>query len=165
MPPGAEGVKQIVDAFRAAFPDLQITIEELVAEGDKVCARSTMRGTHRGVLFGVAPTGKAVAMAGLTMVTIVDGRLIESYVRNDVAGLISQIGAGAPSRRREALTTELAQVMVCVEIAQRRHAASDIEDRTRISASGLLASVVMRSDRLQLGRSAANATGCVPPTS
>ena len=97
-PSGPEGVKQIINTFRAAFPDLQITIEELVAEGDKVCARSTMRGTHRGVLFGLAPTGKAVAMAGLTMVTVVDGRLVESYVRNDVAGLMSQLGAGAPAR-------------------------------------------------------------------
>lgn len=96
-PAGPEGVKQIINTFRAAFPDLQITIEELVAEGDKVCARSTMRGTHRGVLFGVAPTGRAVAMAGLTMVTVVDGRLVESYVRNDVAGLMSQIAAGAPA--------------------------------------------------------------------
>lgn len=58
-PSGPEGVKQIVTMFRAAFPDLKITIEDQVAEGDKVCSRSTMRGTHRGVIFGISGTAKS----------------------------------------------------------------------------------------------------------
>jgi steroid delta-isomerase-like uncharacterized protein len=88
---GADAVKQIVSAFRTAFPDLSITIDELVAEGDKVCARATSRGTHNGPLFGLAPTGKSITMVGLTMVTIIDGRLTESWVRNDITGLMNQI--------------------------------------------------------------------------
>jgi predicted ester cyclase len=48
--------------FRAAFPDLKITIDALIAEGDKVCARATTRGTHEGTLFGIPATGKAVTM-------------------------------------------------------------------------------------------------------
>jgi predicted ester cyclase len=88
---GAEAVKQIVTAFRTAFPDLSITIDELVAEGDIVCARATSRGTHNGPLFGIAPTGKSITMTGLTMVTIIDGRLTESWVRNDITGLMNQI--------------------------------------------------------------------------
>ena len=53
-PPGAEGVKSVVSMFRGAFPDLEITLDDVIAEGDEVAARSTLRGTHRGVLFGVA---------------------------------------------------------------------------------------------------------------
>ena len=91
-PPGPEAVKQVVTMFRKAFPDLKIAIEELVAEGDKVCARATTRGTHKGTFFGVPATGKAVTMSGLTMVRIVDGRIIESWVKNDVGSLMRQIG-------------------------------------------------------------------------
>ena len=92
-PEGPEAIKQVVSMFRSAFPDLKITIEELVAEGDKVCARFTTRGTHQGVLFGVPATGKAVTMKGLTMVRIADGRLVESWVKNDIMGLMSQLNA------------------------------------------------------------------------
>jgi len=92
-PPGTEAVKQAVVMFRAAFPDLNITIEDLVAEGDKVCARATTRGTHRGTFLGIPATGKAVTMPGLTMVRIVDGYIMESWVRNDVVTLMKQIGA------------------------------------------------------------------------
>ena len=90
-PPGPQAVAAVVAMFRAAFPDLTIEIDELVAEGDKVCARATTRGTHRGTIFGLAPTGKTVTMTGLTMVRIVDGRLVESWVKNDVAGLMRQL--------------------------------------------------------------------------
>jgi steroid delta-isomerase-like uncharacterized protein len=96
-PPGPQAVAEVVRMFRAAFPDLVITIDELVAEGDKVCARATTRGTHRGPMFGLPPTGKPVTMTGLTMVRIVDGRLVESWVKNDVTGLMRQLGAGSPT--------------------------------------------------------------------
>jgi steroid delta-isomerase-like uncharacterized protein len=95
-PSGPEGVRQIVSTFRGAFPDLKITIEDQVSEGDRVCSRTTMRGTHQGAIFGVAPTGRTVTMSGLTMVRIVDGRLVESWVKNDVMGLMGQLGAGRP---------------------------------------------------------------------
>jgi steroid delta-isomerase-like uncharacterized protein len=95
-PSGADGVVQVVSMFRNAFPDMKITIEDLVAEGDKVTARSVLRGTHQGALFGIAPTGKQVAMASLTMVTVRDGKIVESWVRSDVQGLMGQIGASPP---------------------------------------------------------------------
>ncbi len=94
-PPGREGVRQIVSTFRAAFPDLEITIEDQVAEEDKVCSLTTMRGTHRGSIYGVAGTGKKVSVTGLTMVRLVGGRIAESWVKNDVLGLMNQIGAGS----------------------------------------------------------------------
>jgi predicted ester cyclase len=58
-----------------------------------------MRGTHRGPIFGLAPTGKAVTMTGMTMVRVADGRLVESWVRNDVMGLMSQLAAGSAAQR------------------------------------------------------------------
>ena len=94
-PPGADGVATVVRMFRAAFPDLTITIEDQVAEGDKVCSRSVTRGTHKGVLFGIQPTNKAVVMPGLTWVRIVNGRLVESWVKNDTAALFKQLGVTA----------------------------------------------------------------------
>ena len=93
-PPGAEGVKAVVTMFRGAFPDLQITLDEVIAEGDSVAARSTLRGSHRGPIFGIEPTGKAVAMVSLTFVHVRDGRLTDSLVKNDVASLMRQLGAG-----------------------------------------------------------------------
>ena len=97
-PPGREAIRQVVSMFRAAFPDLTITIEDQVAEGDMVCSRTVTRGTHRGTLFGIPATGNVVAMRGMTFVRIVDGRVAESWVNNDVMGLMSQLGAGAASR-------------------------------------------------------------------
>ena len=97
-PKGPDAIKQVVTMFRGAFPDLKITIEDMIAEGDKVCARATTRGTHKGTLFGIPGTGKVVTMTGLTMVTIIDGRLVESWVKNDVMGLMKQIGADLEKR-------------------------------------------------------------------
>jgi predicted ester cyclase len=90
-PAGPEGVREIARQFRAAFPDLSITVEAQIAEGDLVCSRTTTRGTHRGELFGIPPTGRAVTMTGLTMVRMVDGRFLEGWVKNDVAGLMRQM--------------------------------------------------------------------------
>jgi steroid delta-isomerase-like uncharacterized protein len=92
-PSGPEAVKQVVRMFRDAFPDLKITVEESVAEADKVCVRATTRGTHQGTFLGVPATGKTVAMSGLTMVRVADGRITDSWVKNDVTGLMKQIGA------------------------------------------------------------------------
>ena len=90
--PGRDGVKHIVSMFRGAFPDLKITIDDQVAEGDKVCSLVTTRGTHTGAIFGVAGTGKTVSMTGLTMVRLAGGRIVESWVNNDIVGLMNQIG-------------------------------------------------------------------------
>jgi predicted ester cyclase len=92
-PSGPERIRQIVSLFRAAFPDLTITIEEQAAERDLVCSRTITHGTHRGELFGIPATGKSITMPGLTMVRIVDVRLVESWVRNDVMGMMKQVGA------------------------------------------------------------------------
>lgn len=96
--PGADGIKQVVSMFRAAFPDLEITIDDQIAEDDKVCSRATTRGTHQGEIFGIHATGKVVTMTGITIVRIVEGRITDSWVKNDVMGLMNQLGAGSVSR-------------------------------------------------------------------
>jgi len=92
-PPGAEGVKQVVTMFRNAFPDFEITLDEVIAEGDVVAASSTVRGTHQGEIFGMPATGNRVSISSLTMVRIIDGRLVESRVKNDTAALMSQLAS------------------------------------------------------------------------
>lgn len=92
-PNGPEAIRQVVTMFRNAFPDLKISLEEIIVEEDKVCARATTRGTHKGTIFGVPATGRGVTMTGLTMVTIADGHLTESWVKNDMQGLMKQLGA------------------------------------------------------------------------
>src|SRR5437867_2463734 len=68
-PPGLQhGIashKAVVTLFRTAFPDLQVKIENMLAEGDKVVARTTIRGTHQGPFFGIPPTGKQIAISGI----------------------------------------------------------------------------------------------------
>ena len=90
-PEGPAAVRHSVTMFRTAFPDLKLTLEELVAENDKVCARATLRGTHQGPIFGIPATGKTVTVTGLTMIRFADGHIVESLVRNDVPGLMRQL--------------------------------------------------------------------------
>jgi predicted ester cyclase len=88
---GLEGFKQYVTLVRGAFPDFHNTIEDLIAEGDKVVARLTYHGTHRGELFGIAPTGKRVTYAGIAIFRIADGRIVEGWVIGDTYGLMKQL--------------------------------------------------------------------------
>ena len=97
LPPGwptnREGLRQQVAYFRSAFPDLHITLEELIAEGDTVALRQTMRGTHRGEFFGIPPTGRRVTLAGIHLWRVADGQLVEHRANNDDLGLLRQLGA------------------------------------------------------------------------
>ena len=79
--------------FRIAFPDAQFTIEDMIAEGDRVVMRLTMRGTHRGVFNGIPATGKSVVVVGTSIERIVDGRIVEGWVTNDALGMLQQLGA------------------------------------------------------------------------
>ena len=93
VPPNREGLKQLTALFRAAFPDGRMTIEEMVAEGDRVATRKTFRGTHRGELLGLPPTGRAVEIALLDLVRLADGQVVESWSVADELGLLRQLGA------------------------------------------------------------------------
>ena len=93
VPTGADGVKQIITLFRAAFPDLRIEIHEQAAEGDLVTSRATFHGTHTGPLFGIAPTGRQVTRTGLSRVRVANGPIREGWSQNDLLGLLQQLGA------------------------------------------------------------------------
>ncbi len=100
---GLEGHKAIVRLFRSIFPDLEWRIDDLIAEGDKVVARTTMRGTQHGPFFDIPPTGKVVEMTGVHILRIADGRIIEHWGNNDDLGLMRQLGA-IPSPAEAAVT-------------------------------------------------------------
>jgi steroid delta-isomerase-like uncharacterized protein len=90
---GIEGIKEQAAGYRAAFPDLKLTIEDQIAEGDRVTTRWTARGTHKGDLFGVAPTGKQATVTGVTIDRFSGGKIVESWDTWDALGLMQQIGA------------------------------------------------------------------------
>ena len=85
--------KQMALAWLTAFPDSHTTLEDLIAEGDKVVARCTMRATHRGEFMGIPPTGKQVSFTGIEIDRIKDGKFVESWFNEDDLGLLQQLGA------------------------------------------------------------------------
>ena len=89
---GVDGVRQNIDRYRSAFPDVKITIEEQVADGDLVASRWTATGTHKGELMGIAPTGKESTVTGLTLDKIKDGKIVESWTNWDTLGMLQQLG-------------------------------------------------------------------------
>lgn len=93
---GPAGYLAIIGMMREGFPDIQWTLEEMVAESDKVAARFTMRGTHQGPFFGVAPTGKKIAVQAMNLYRLSNGKFVEERGQPDMLGLLQQIGA-APS--------------------------------------------------------------------
>jgi predicted ester cyclase len=95
---GITGWKQFANAFLSAFPDdLNIIVEDIFAEGDRVAARWTARGTHKGPLRGIAPTGKQVIWVGMAIYHVPGGKIKEVWGLNDALGIMQQIGA-IPSR-------------------------------------------------------------------
>src|SRR5215218_2892672 len=90
---GIEGLRQFVSMIRSALPDLSITLEEDIAEGEKVVSRWRAQGTHQGELMGIAATGNEVAITGITIHRIEDGKIVEEWENWDALGLMQQIGA------------------------------------------------------------------------
>jgi steroid delta-isomerase-like uncharacterized protein len=93
LPPGREGVRRSVALLRAAFPDAVHTLEDQIAEGDKVMTRLTTRATFTGECLGYQPTGKMVQVSGIAVHRVVDGRLVEHWAHMDMTGFMRQIGA------------------------------------------------------------------------
>jgi steroid delta-isomerase-like uncharacterized protein len=89
---GREGLKQVIAAFRTAFPDIHWVIEEIVAEEDKVFSRFTWHGTHRGEFFGVPATGKQITVKGMVVDRVVAGKIVESGILMDTLGMMRQLG-------------------------------------------------------------------------
>lgn len=90
--PGIEGVKQMFTAMRAAFPDMRVTVEDMLAEGDKVAAHTSFRATHRGEFMGIGPTGKEVTARVSDIVRFAEGKAVERWGVEDMSGLFQALG-------------------------------------------------------------------------
>ena len=89
---GREAYRRFVMEMRTAFPDLRMTIEDQIAEGDRVVTRFRVRGTHLGAFQGIPPTGKQGEISGTIIDRIADGRVIECWSNADDLGLLQQLG-------------------------------------------------------------------------
>jgi len=89
---GAEALKQIWSMLLRIYPDIHLTVEDVIAEGDKVVGRTTVSGTHRGDFMGVAPTGKSVTYNEMFMFRFANGRVVETWGVVDVYAQMKQIG-------------------------------------------------------------------------
>jgi steroid delta-isomerase-like uncharacterized protein len=92
MKQGLEGIKAAFGEVRVAFPDLVVTVEDAIAEGDKAACRLSQRATHRGTFQGVPATGKQVTQTGIDILRFADGKLVERWGEFDSLGLLAQIG-------------------------------------------------------------------------
>ena len=90
---GGEGFKPFFRAFRSAFPDIEVVVEDTVAEGDKVAARCSVRGKHQSDSLGFAATGAAAEFTGITIVRIADGKIVEAWNNFDFMTMYKQLGA------------------------------------------------------------------------
>jgi len=91
---GLADVRQNIEMYRSAFSNMHQTIEDMVAEGDKVACRWSGRATHRGEFMGVAPTGKAITATGIVIYRVANGKIQEEWDYSDVLGLMQQLGVG-----------------------------------------------------------------------
>ncbi|MEK7214558.1 MAG: ester cyclase [Chloroflexota bacterium] len=98
LTPTKDGVRQLFQLMRAAFPDLQMVAEDMVAEGDKVFVRASMRGTHRGEFMGIPATGRQVNVPMGDFVRLTNGKIVEHWGATDTGMMMQQLGvAGSPS--------------------------------------------------------------------
>jgi predicted ester cyclase len=92
LPVGPEGTKQAIAIMRAGFPDLRVSIEDMIAEGDKVVVRFTTRGTQRGMLGAISPSGKQVAVPTIEIIRMAEGKIAEDWGLDDRLGMLQQLG-------------------------------------------------------------------------
>jgi steroid delta-isomerase-like uncharacterized protein len=94
VPSNCEGVKHVTAMFRQAFPDSYFTVEDMIAEGDKVATRKTFHGSHQGTFKGVPPTGQRVSirLRLIDIVRVADGKVVEHWSMGDNLGMMQQLG-------------------------------------------------------------------------
>jgi steroid delta-isomerase-like uncharacterized protein len=93
---GAEAYNQFATMYRAAFPDLHFTIEDLITEGDKVTARWSCVGTHQGELMGIPPTGKKTKISGISIFLIAGAKIAKEWTNWSTLALLQQLGVVPP---------------------------------------------------------------------
>jgi steroid delta-isomerase-like uncharacterized protein len=89
---GPESEKKRATLYRTAFPDLRLTVEDIIAEGETVMARWSCRGTHKGDLSGNTPTEKQFTISGVSIARFASGKIVEGWVNWDALGLMQQLG-------------------------------------------------------------------------
>lgn len=92
LPGGIEGTKQFIGMYVTAFPDLHLTVEDMITEGDKVASRLSISGTQQGAFMGIPPTGKHMTSTGIDIIRIADGKFVEHWLEADNLGLLQQLG-------------------------------------------------------------------------
>lgn len=97
-PPGPQGFRQFYGILRAAFPDLQLTVEDMIAEGDRVVVRWRSRATHKGVFRGIPPTGRDASTTGIAIYRLSKGKVLERWVEVDMLGLTDRLRTSATAK-------------------------------------------------------------------
>lgn len=92
LPSTPEGTKRAIDMFLKAFPDVQLTVEDMVAEGDRVVTRYTSRGSQKGAFMGIPPTGKQMTVSSIIIARFADGKIVEEWGLDDQMGMLQQLG-------------------------------------------------------------------------
>jgi steroid delta-isomerase-like uncharacterized protein len=95
---GHEGFRKLVAMYRASYPDLRISVEDQIAEGALIVTRWTAKGTHRGELMGIAPTGKQITVAGVIVDRMAGGKIEAEWAYYDAMGMLQQLGVASPGR-------------------------------------------------------------------
>jgi steroid delta-isomerase-like uncharacterized protein len=102
-PTGPEGVKGVVSMFRSGMPDLEVLIEDMLAEGEKVATRYTLEGTHEGELFGVPPTGQRLSIESISVERVSEGKIREHWRITDSLEMMQQLGIVPESGQEESV--------------------------------------------------------------
>jgi predicted ester cyclase len=95
--PGIAGIREVTHMFRTAFPDLTVTVEDCLADADRVATRFTLRGTHTGPFADMAPTGRRVTIGGMAITRLAGGLIAEQWDQADMLGLLRQLGVFPPA--------------------------------------------------------------------
>jgi len=93
IPSGPEGVRQFYAAIRSSFPDLKYSVEDVIAQGDKVVVRWRWMATHAGKFRGLAPTGREASLTGIAIYKVEDRKVVQRWVEGNVLGLLLGLGA------------------------------------------------------------------------
>jgi steroid delta-isomerase-like uncharacterized protein len=96
IPGGREGLRQLTTMLRSAFPDFKATIDDILAEGDKVVIRQTWTGTHKGEFMGIPPTGRDMSMEVIDIIRLANGKFVEHWGVMDAMAMMQQLGAIPP---------------------------------------------------------------------
>jgi steroid delta-isomerase-like uncharacterized protein len=93
---GLEAVQGFLGVFRTGMPDLGLTVEDVTADGERVAARWSARGTHTGEMFGIPPTGNRIEIHGISFFRFVDGKIAEDWVEENTLSVLQQLGVIPP---------------------------------------------------------------------